>query len=455
MWGWAASAPISFTPRAKSQASGGGDRRSSSSTLLASRLPVRPSLLSSSSSLLRVRSRSPRRDGLPGLRSDAPSRRPRVGAQLPSVLSDEDKQQALKELEKDILAATTNKSHASRLRTIGMALSLWGLSPWPPTLTTWKALASTLKKGGYSSAHLYLSAYRTESERRGYTLSAPLIRNVVDFTRSCLRGVGAPSRPKALPLELLHRLPRDREPWVSQGPVNPRAAILCGSWWLCRELELSSQRARLLEFELVEVEGGGRKRWKASLHLPASKTDLVAAGVCRTLLCSCSSSSSLISPACVVHVLLDHVLHLRGRFGHLWGADGPIWELPLFPDVQGEVVSKHAMVETIRYAAGRLGVSECSPDGSERVTGHSLRVSGAQGLAQRGWHLWRIQLHGRWGSDVVKRYIRDSPLQTGASSSQASGSEAWDLEAVVAAVVGKLGSMGVPAELGVSETRGR
>ena len=80
---------------------------------------------------------------------------------------------------------------------------------------------------------------------------------------------------------------------------------------------------------------------------------------------------------------------------------------------------------------------------------------GAQGLAQRGWHLWRIQFHWKWGSDVVKRYIRDSPLHSGASSSQASGSEGWDLEAVVAAVASKLGPMGAPAELGVSEARRR
>ena len=90
----------------------------------------------------------------------------------------------------------------------------------------------------------------------------------------------------------------------------------------------------------------------------------------------------------MVHVLLDHVLHIRSRFGHLWGESGPDRQLPLFPDLEGEVVGKQAMVDTIRRAAYHLGVSECAPDGSERVSGHSLRVTGAQGLAQRGWHLW-------------------------------------------------------------------
>ena len=97
------------------------------------------------------------------------------------------------------------------------------------------------------------------------------------------------------------------------------------------------------------------------------------------------------------------------------------------------------MAEAIREAGRMLGVSVSSPDGSERITGHSLRVSGAQGLAQLGWHLWTVQLHGRWGSEVVKRYFRDSPLASAALTSSTSGpSRELDVEALVAAVVSKM-----------------
>ena len=44
-------------------------------------------------------------------------------------------------------------------------------------------------------------------------------------------------------------------------------------------------------------------------------------------------------------------------------------------------------------------------------TGHSLRVTGAQGLTVRGWHLWTIQLLGRWGSEAIKTYVREAPLE--------------------------------------------
>ena len=92
------------------------------------------------------------------------------------------------------------------------------------------------------------------------------------------------------------------------------------------------------------------------------------------------------------------------------------------------------MRDTIVEGARLLGVAQAAPDGSERVTGHSLRVTGAQGLVIRGWDLWTVQLHGRWGSDVIKRYIRDSPLAAVAAGRGPAARQELDLEAVVAAV---------------------
>jgi len=57
-----------------------------------------------------------------------------------------------------------------------------------------------------------------------------------------------------------------------------------------------------------------------------------------------------------------------------------------------------------------LGVELAAPDGSERVSGHSLRATGAQGLAAPGVDTWAIELLGRWGSEAVRGYIRDARL---------------------------------------------
>ena len=122
--------------------------------------------------------------------------------------------------------------------------------------------------------------------------------------------------------------------------------------------------------------------------------------------------------------------------------DGPtVWQTcrcPLFPTAAGKVVSKNAMQDNILEAARLLGVPHAAPDGSERVSGHSLRVTGAQGLVLRGWDLWTVQLHGRWGSDVVKRYVRESPLTAVALGRGPAARQDLDLEAVVSAVVREL-----------------
>ena len=101
-------------------------------------------------------------------------------------------------------------------------------------------------------------------------------------------------------------------------------------------------------------------------------------------------------------------------------------------------MSKQAMVRTIEHAALELGIALAAPDGCERVSGHSLRVTGAQGLARKGWDLWAIQLHGRWHSDVVKRYVQDAHLTpVGGAAHSGSG---LSLELVVDAVLRKLRS---------------
>ena len=112
--------------------------------------------------------------------------------------------------------------------------------------------------------------------------------------------------------------------------------------------------------------------------------------------------------------------------------------LPLFPSASGTVVAKNSMQDNIIEAARLLGVPQAAPDGSERVSGHSLRVTGAQGLVLRGWELWTVQLHGRWGSDVIKRYIRESHIAAVASGRGPAARQDLDLEAVVSAVVREL-----------------
>ena len=74
------------------------------------------------------------------------------------------------------------------------------------------------------------------------------------------------------------------------------------------------------------------------------------------------------------------------------------------------MVLKPAMVATIVLAARKLGVVD-KRDGSERVAGHSLRTTGAQGLIALGWRADAVQLQGRWESEAVKLYTREAALR--------------------------------------------
>ena len=67
------------------------------------------------------------------------------------------------------------------------------------------------------------------------------------------------------------------------------------------------------------------------------------------------------------------------------------------------------MTSTIVSAARRLGVID-TPDGTLRVSGHSLRCTGAQGLIALGWRADAVRLQGRWESETVTRYTREAAL---------------------------------------------
>lgn len=50
-------------------------------------------------------------------------------------------------------------------------------------------------------------------------------------------------------------------------------------------------------------------------------------------------------------------------------------------------------------------------DPRPRFSQHTCRVSGGQFLTRLGYSLEAVQLIGRWGSDAIKHYIQEAPLQ--------------------------------------------
>ena len=141
-------------------------------------------------------------------------------------------------------------------------------------------MGSALKMGGYRSAATYLDLYRGMAERSGQDLQASDKRILLDTRRSCEKGIGDSVKALPLPFEKLRDLPGHTDVWPANGPWKARNALVAGSWFMLREVELSAARAEDITFE------PGSKpnvRWL----LPASKADAKAVGVTRCHGCLC------------------------------------------------------------------------------------------------------------------------------------------------------------------------
>jgi len=186
----------------------------------------------------------------------------------------------------------------------------------------------------------------------------------------------------------------DGQPLCNDGPVGFRNALVCGAFWMLRELEISSALVRHISVDatLLSIE------W----NLPASKTDVKALGKIRRWGCVCAGS---LAEPCPAHAVLDQLRLLATLFGARYGPD-----LPLFPTAAGRVADRRRVVESIEVVALRVGEPLVDAAGSRRFGGHSLRVTGARTLAASGVDVLLIQLMARWSSDVVLRYVSEAPL---------------------------------------------
>ena len=344
---------------------------------------------------------------------------------------------AVESLVSDFYASSSRHKQQTMWRTIKKVLDRWGLEAFPPTQESIVAVGAALKAGAFASAENYLTHYRVCCERAGSPYDAALNRLHLDVVRSCRRGAGGPTKALALPLLRLAELDLATDlPWIGGGPVGSACAMVAGAWFLTREVELSTTRAALVSLE-TSSEGDPLVRW----HLPASKTDAEARGVARAHGCCCIDG---VLASCPYHAISMQLDRLRRLFPSRWEGDAPDLDLPLFPALDGSTVTKDKMVSTIVEAAVRLQIPLAAPDGSARVSGHSLRVTGAQGLSRLGIDVWAIQLLGRWGSSAVLDYIREVPLELSASWARRAA-QAVSLEEMLRSRSSAAGSSSTPS----------
>ena len=175
-----------------------------------------------------------------------------------------------------------------------------------------------------------------------------------------------------------------------------------GAWFLTREVEFSAAVADAIE-RMFSAPGVPHVRF----HLPASKTDVRNTGTVCDHGCPCGRSPS---PVCTAHAAWSQLDFQRRQFLSEGRGRRTDASVPLLLPPRGEACAKEAMPAKICHATSLLGVELAALDGSERVSGHSLRTTGVQGLAAAGVDTWAVELVGRWGSTAVRGYIQDARL---------------------------------------------
>ena len=299
------------------------------------------------------------------------------------------KNEALKELERDMYARTSCGPREALLATWERFHTLWfGNQVAVLPLTEEKLLKVTalFKAGGYKSYKNYLSRVKDAHVMAGNPWTDLLQRVAQKCSRSALRGLAGPTRSEPFELTRVFASATDLQDAICDGgPMHPASMIVCATFFMLREIEASGVQINDVTFGHNSV----------TLCLPVSKVDWRAKGAKRTWQCICDSFS-----ICPFHVLRRHFDRLADRS-----------ELsPLFPSRDGSFCTKEGVVTTIRTLAKSAGQQVQDLSGGWLISGHTFRITGARLLATLGLDAITIQLLGRWGSDAVLSYLAEAPL---------------------------------------------
>ena len=279
---------------------------------------------------------------------------------------------AIKEVEKDTHTATARLSITARANWWLARAKARNIAPLPLDTDKLRLAAAILKKGQYRTAEQYLYTMKKMHIQAGREWPEQYTSVLSDLRRSCKGGLGPA---------------RGAEP-LAQGSVRAeyqhgvvrllKEAILVGRSWLLREIELAALTVK----DLILTEGHGCGN--ARINIWTSKTDTQAKGASRVLPCTCPAREC---PVKAVKALAADK-HSQSHLVTTW---------------DGGAVHKQVFVEALQEYARELGMAQV-----ELITGHSMRVTGAQNLLAAGLELERIKLFGRWKSTAqMLKYLRD------------------------------------------------
>ena len=313
--------------------------------------------------------------------------------------SERERDNAVLDFRRQFFAETTAQSREAQLRLWDQLSACAGFTQLQLTAEHVVVVAAILKSAGYRSAFAYVSVAKHRHIDSAFPWTEQLVQTYRNVKRACLRDIGPPSRAAPFLLDFCQKLPESSQPLIEKGPVAPRALCVVSVWWLLREIEAS--HAKLADISFIEPR-------TVRFTLPKSKVDLQSKGTFRDLVCVCGhcpdSPALLPKSLCPVCTVNSHVEWLKSNFGTS--------QVPLFPDIEGFMVSKNSMVSTIASAAQVAGEHAKTRSGTNRWGGHAWRRGGVHFLAQSGVPVLEIQMHARHSSTAILAYLEGAHVSS-------------------------------------------
>jgi hypothetical protein len=253
---------------------------------------------------------------------------------------------------RDSLLRTWQQFHTNARALVGNTLAADSI---PITAVSLEVVAVFFKRGGYRSYPNYLSAVKTVHVERGHAWSEQLEGIARWTTRSVLRGIGPARQSRPFRLSAVMALQCSDAPLVIGGPKFPLQAMMVGSMFLLREVELAG-----IAVEHVSLDAA---RQEVTVRLTSSKSDFMALGTSRTWGCICGVRTLPCPFHICSRVVASSLLASRGQ----GLSDSAALLVPLFATTALGVATKAKFVETFEAVAILLGLPTLPLQASRRT----------------------------------------------------------------------------------------
>ncbi|KAF4650225.1 hypothetical protein FOL47_001363 [Perkinsus chesapeaki] len=286
---------------------------------------------------------------------------------------------AVDELRSKFYGASTAKSMKARLNTFERMMIRAGEDPYPIEMKKIELMAAALRKADESGDDTWVEFTAVEKS------------NLRRIKRACVRGISPDEGAEPLTLETL----RKQTVYMRKGKIREeaRSAAYTIAWWFMM------RGGELVELRIGQVAVNGAV---ATVKFEVTKNDQKGQGCQRSQQCACKEE---IEGYCPVHAMMQLLEYRAGQ-----GAEKN--DL-LFVNNDGQRWDQGSLRETLKADLRNSGIQE-----AEQYSLHSFRVGGTQGHIEAGVSTESTKAFGRWRSNVIDRYARESYMADSESYTQ-------------------------------------